>query len=175
MKTVIVVTRYGVSRHLADLSRQQDDGRFLTLCHGTSAWTLGSWRRNPDHSQLSPEQMEALPICVTCTAAAERESRPEPVTDQSQTKVCVTCHDTVTYDGVVWVDSTGGDVCMDNDGVDGPHRVTDQSQTWLAVIHRKTVGGVDKIVGPFATEERAMHWLESMQKPGSVHQLVVLS
>jgi hypothetical protein len=131
MKTVIVVSRYGGLRHLADVSRQWDDGRFLTLCGANSAWTINSWRRHPDHPFLTPTQMEALTICVTCVAAAERENRPESVTDQSQ--------------------------------------------TWLAVIHRKTVGGVDKIVGPFATEERAMHWLESMQKPGSVHQMVVLS
>jgi hypothetical protein len=36
---------------------------------------------------------------------------------------CMICHDTITRDPIrAWVDSTGGDVCMDNDGIDTTHR-----------------------------------------------------
>jgi hypothetical protein len=121
MNTVIVVTRYGGYRHLADVSRQQDDGGFLTLCRGTSAWTLNSWRRNPDHPYLRPTQMDALPVCELCV------------------KIAVPVE---------------------------PQPVTGQSQAWLALITRRTVGGPEKAVGPFVSEEAAVDWLQSMQKPG---------
>lgn len=35
---------------------------------------------------------------------------------------CVTCHAPIKQDeGGTWIDDTGGDVCMDNDGIDGTH------------------------------------------------------
>lgn len=128
---VIVVTRYGGHRHLAEAGRQQDDGRFTTLCRGTSSWTLNSWARHPDHPFLTSAQMQDLPICEKCMSIAPT-FKPEAVTVQSQRR-------------------------------------------FVAIISRRTVGWVEKAVGPFDTEAEAQAWLDSMHKPGGVVPMVVVS
>jgi len=42
--------------------------------------------------------------------------------DEGEDVVCGTCHRPLRTDCGVWVDDTGGDVCMDNDGNDGAHQ-----------------------------------------------------
>lgn len=73
-----VVTRYGGHRHYSSANvrntairlRGGVDGRWRTLCRGTSAWTLESWAKIPDHPQgLTAEQMEQLPVCPDCIEA----------------------------------------------------------------------------------------------------------
>jgi hypothetical protein len=159
MNTVIVVTRYGGLRHLAEGGQQQDDGRFLTLCRGTSSWTLTSWERFPDHPVLTPAEMKHLPICSMCVRLAaglraqmvEVAPDPEPEVE----------------------DGRAPEVLNDEPQ---PEAVTDQSQhRFVAVISRRTVGWVEKAVGPFDTEAAAQAWLDSMGKPGGVVPMVVLS
>lgn len=69
---VEVVTRYGGRRHLA--RRRIGDlvirDRWHTVCRGTSAWTLESWAKTPDHPLgLTVDDMAALPACEACEAA----------------------------------------------------------------------------------------------------------
>ena len=64
---VEVVTRYGGFRHLATPHKGGWDGRMLTHCSGTSAWTIDHWSRFPDHPLgLTAEQMRTLPSCERC-------------------------------------------------------------------------------------------------------------
>lgn len=69
MEYVEVVTRYGGHRHLARarIGNLRIRDRWTTLCRGTSAWTLESWERSPDHPlELSVDDMRALPPCDAC-------------------------------------------------------------------------------------------------------------
>lgn len=81
---VVVVTRYGGHRHLAD-SGLPSSARHFTLCHGTSSWTLESWAHTPDHPLgLTVEAMRALPLCERCRerapmAARLAEAEPTPL------------------------------------------------------------------------------------------------
>lgn len=64
-----VVTRYGGYRHYGrryahTLIREAD--RHVTLCRGTTAWTIREWERLRDHPLLTIPQMEALPVCDAC-------------------------------------------------------------------------------------------------------------
>lgn len=195
MNTVIVVTRYGGKRHLADVGRQQDDGRFLTLCRGTSSWTINSWRRFPDHPSLTPDQMDKLPVCGDCakTAAGSPEPRVvdakfdwtegehesiKPVTSQSQADEVRRWSDgsTVSREQATEAGFDWNLVCLYTEPVPEPEPEPEsKSEQWVAVIARRTVGWVDKIVGPFGSEAEAQAWLDSMQKPGGPVKMTVLS
>lgn len=77
MDYVEVVTRYGGHRHLARarIGNLRIRDRWTTMCRGTSAWTLESWERSPDHPlELTVADMRELPICAACIVVKQAES-----------------------------------------------------------------------------------------------------